>query len=166
MHKTEQALPRARRAQLIVKELANETLVYDEESHEAHCLNQTAAFVWKHCDGRTSVAKMGRLLEQQAKSEVPEQLIWAALEQLEKSHLLEAVASRPAQMNRMSRRELIRRLGIGAAITLPVVVSIVAPTAAEAASTTCSPVGGPCNIDSDCCAPARCNTGIKQCFNP
>lgn len=161
----DQPLPRARRAQLIVKELANETLVYDEESHEAHCLNQTAAFVWRHCDGRTSIAKMGRLLEKQAKTKVPEQLVWSALELLEKSHLLEVPASRPALMEGMSRRELIRRLGIGAALTVPVVVSIVAPTAAEAASTTCVPAGsGPCAVDADCCAPARC--GDNVCFNP
>ena len=160
----DQPLPRARRAQLIVKELANETLVYDEESHEAHCLNQTAAFVWRHCDGRTSIAKMERLLEKQAKTKVPEQIVWSALEQLEKSHLLEAPAPRPMLTAGMSRRELIRRLGIGSALALPVVVSIVAPTAAEAASTTCSSVGGPCSVDADCCAPARCGDG--QCFNP
>jgi hypothetical protein len=161
--KTDQALPRARRAQLIVKKLATETLVYDEESHEAHCLNQTAAFVWRHCDGRTSIAKMGQLLEKQAKTKVPEQLVWSALEQLEKSHLLEGPAFRARQMEGMSRRELIRRLGTGAVLALPVVVSIVAPTAAEAASTTCAPAGDPCNVNADCCAPARCD-GI--CFNP
>lgn len=160
----DQPLPRARRAQLIVKELANETLVYDEESHEAHCLNQTAAFVWRHCDGHTSIAKIERLLEKQLKTKVPEQVVWSALEQLEKSHLLEASAFRPQLLEGMSRRELIHRLGIGAALSLPVVVSIVAPTAAEAASTTCSPVGGPCAVDSDCCAPARC--GVGGCFNP
>lgn len=164
MHKKEQVLPRARRASLIVKELANETLVYDEESHEAHCLNQTAAFVWKHCDGRTSVAKMGRLLDREAQTEVAEQLVWAALEQLERSHLLEGMVQRPARMQGMSRRELIRSLGIGAALALPAVVSIVAPTAAEAASTTCAPVGGKCSVDSDCCAPALCGDG--ECFNP
>jgi Coenzyme PQQ synthesis protein D (PqqD) len=161
----DQPLPRARRAQLIVKELANETLVYDEQSHEAHCLNQTAAFVWRHCDGRTSIAMMGRLLEKQAKTKVPEQLVWSALEQLEKSHLLEGPAFRPILMEGMSRRELIRRLGVGAALTLPVVVSIVAPTAAEAASTTCSPVEGPCSVDSDCCAGLRCSFD-GTCFNP
>ncbi|HVG33093.1 MAG TPA: PqqD family protein [Pyrinomonadaceae bacterium] len=160
----DQPLPRARRAQLIVKELPNETLVYDEESHEAHCLNQTAAFVWRHCDGHTSIAKMGRLLEKQAKTKVPEQLVWSALEQLEKSHLLEGPAPRPMLTEGMSRRELIRRLGIGTALALPVVVSIVAPTAAEAASTTCAPVGGPCSVDADCCSPARCGDG--ECFNP
>ena len=160
----DQPLPRARRAQLIIKELSTETLVYDEQSHEAHCLNQTAAFVWRHCDGRTSIAKVGRLLEKQAGVEVPEQVIWSALEQLERSHLLEGSVSRPAPIEGMSRRELIRRLGIGAALSLPVVVSIVAPTAAEAASTNCSPAGGRCSVHADCCAPARCGDG--KCFNP
>ena len=47
--------PTARRDRLIVRELENETLVYDQANDEAHCLNQTAALVWKHCDGRTTV---------------------------------------------------------------------------------------------------------------
>jgi hypothetical protein len=44
-------LPQARTEGLTVRELAEETLVYDKERHKAHCLNRTAACVWKHCDG-------------------------------------------------------------------------------------------------------------------
>jgi hypothetical protein len=166
LNRTEQPLPRARRANLVVKELTDETLVYDEETHEAHCLNQTAAFVWKHCDGRTSVARLGRLLNQETKTARPEQVVWSAIEQLERSHLLESPVRRPADVPRMSRRELMRGLGIAAAVAVPLVTSIVAPTAAEAASIACSPAGGPCTSDANCCAPARCNVGAGTCFNP
>ena len=40
-------LPRARTSELIVKELPDETLVYDLANDKAHCLNHTAALVWK-----------------------------------------------------------------------------------------------------------------------
>ncbi|MDQ5844969.1 MAG: PqqD family protein, partial [Acidobacteriota bacterium] len=56
------ALPLARQSSLIVKELEDETLVYDQETDQAHCLNETAALVWKNCDGRNSVNEIARLL--------------------------------------------------------------------------------------------------------
>ena len=160
MNRTEQPLPRARRANLVVKELASETLVYDEATHEAHCLNQTAAFVWKHCDGRTSVAQLGRLLNKETKSASPEQLVWSAIQQLEKSHLLESPVLRPADVPRMSRRELMRGLGIAAAVTVPLVTSIVAPTAASAAS--CLGAGAICTGPGQCCTGLACNGGQCQ----
>ena len=160
MNRTGQPLPRARHARLVVRELANETLVYDELSHEAHCLNETAAFVWKHCDGRTSVEKLGRLLDKEMKTARPEQVVWSAIEQLEKSHLLESPVLRPAHVPRMSRRELIRGLGIAAAVTVPLVTSIVAPTAAEAAS--CLGAGATCTSSAQCCTGLACNGGKCQ----
>ena len=51
--------PRARRDGLVIRELNGELLVYDLERHRAHCLNPTAALVFKQCDGRTSPARMG-----------------------------------------------------------------------------------------------------------
>jgi len=58
--KSTATLPRARKDGLVIKELVNETLVYDLERDEAHCLNQTAALVWK-----TTVAKMAGFLGEQ-----------------------------------------------------------------------------------------------------
>lgn len=89
MSSTVRVMPKARQAHLVVEELADETLVYDEDRHEAHCLNQTAAFVWKHCDGRTAVNRMARMLEGEMKAPVSNEVVLFALHQLEKSHLLE-----------------------------------------------------------------------------
>jgi hypothetical protein len=58
-----QPLPFARTHQLIVQEVPDEVLVYDLDRHKAHCLNRTSAIVWKHCDGKTTVAEAKRLLE-------------------------------------------------------------------------------------------------------
>ena len=40
-------LPAAREEGLIIQEMADEVLVYDRERYKAHCLNQTAALVWR-----------------------------------------------------------------------------------------------------------------------
>ncbi len=53
---SKQPLPVARHKNLIVKELPDETLIYDLDSDKAHCLNQTAALVWKNCDGTRSAS--------------------------------------------------------------------------------------------------------------
>jgi len=45
-------LPKARQDKLIVRELPNETLLYDHVSAKAHCLNQTAAW-----SGSTATAR-------------------------------------------------------------------------------------------------------------
>ena len=47
-------LPHARVNELIVRELPEETLVYDQKHDKAHCLNRAAALVWRHCDGQTT----------------------------------------------------------------------------------------------------------------
>ena len=155
-----QPAPKARQRQLIIQEMADETLVYDEGNHKAHCLNQAAAFVWKHCDGRTSVAQITRLMEKQMKVAVTEQVVWHALEQMEKSGLLESPVTRPAQVGLMSRRALVRQIGIAAAITVPLVTSIVAPTATEAQTVPCAGAGQSC-ADRPCCPGFNCD-GI--CF--
>jgi hypothetical protein len=154
--------PLARKEGLLVQELPHEVLVYDSERHKAHCLNPTAALVWKHCDGRTSVSEMARLLEKSlGTSALDEDVVWCALNQLEKDHLLEEKLMWPAGVQPISRRELVRRLGIGAAIAIPLVTSILAPTAAYAGSLPNS--GAVCNSDADCTGGLSCdNTG--HCF--
>jgi hypothetical protein len=84
------ALPRARQASLIIKEVDDETLVYDVEADKAHCLNTTAAQVWKSCDGKTSVKEIATQMSSTDGAPVDESLVWLALDQLEKFKLLDA----------------------------------------------------------------------------
>src|SRR5258708_242168 len=115
---TSKLAPKARKNKLIVKELSNEVLIYDENNHQAHCLNETAALVWKCCDGRTSIAKMTRRLEKQLSVAVPEQTVWLALKQLEGSRLLDMPVTSRARIPHTSRRAVMRTIGI-AAVALP-----------------------------------------------
>jgi len=127
----QQIVPRARKAGLIVKGLNDEVLVYDLERDKAHSLNQSAAFVWKKCNGRRTVAEVAQALGKEFKVPADEQTVWLALEQLSKFYLLEEKVARPAGVPRITRRDMMR-IGAGAAFALPVIISIVAPTAANA----------------------------------
>jgi len=142
--------PRARKDDLIVKEMPDEVLVYDLVRDKAHCLNQTAALVWNYCDGRTSVAKMAGRLGKELNANVDEGVVWLALNQLSKNHLLQERIVPPALMTGINRREMIRALGVAAVVAVPVVTSIVAPTPAQAQS--CLRGGAVCQTPGQCCS--------------
>ena len=149
--------PKARQEGLVVQQLADETLVYDQERFKAHCLNHTAALVWKHCDGNKTTSEIAQALGHEAGSPVDEELVWLALSQLGKSRLLTEQAMMPEGRAGISRREVIRRVGIAAAVALPVVTSIVAPQAAQAIN--CKTSGQMCTTGPQCCSTV-CNAGI------
>jgi hypothetical protein len=152
--KTVKAKPKARVEGVVVRDLAEEVLVYDLDTHKAVCLNSTAAAVWRLCDGRRTAADIRRTLEKTAGGAVPEELVWLALEQLGRDHLLDARVPRPSALVGISRRELIRRVGLTAAVAVPVIASIVAPTSADAAS--CLPQGAACQESAQCCSGLNC----------
>ena len=139
-------MPLARQASLIVKEVDDETLVYDLETDKAHCLNRTAARVWKSCDGRNTVTDIATQLSS-SDAPVEENLIWLALDQLEKFKLLDEAPAKPALLAGLTRRQMVARLGI-AAVALPAIVSIVTPHAYAQASL--RPPGTCCVNPQDC----------------
>jgi hypothetical protein len=144
-------LPLRRRDELIIQQVSDETLVYDERNARAHCLNRAAAEVWERCDGRSSVEQIAASLSSDR------DVVRLAIRKLEKAHLLDSSAD---EQGNISRRDLARRLGLVAA-ALPLVISIVSPTPALAAS--CVPRGGVCGEGNDqqsqvpCCGGRQCN---------
>ncbi len=160
MNTTRALMPRARQDELVVEELPDETLVYDLKRHKANCLNRTAALVWQHCDGQTSVADVAALLEEQLATPTDEAVVWMALDRLGRAHLLSEPVTLPADRAQYSRREVLRTLRRVAGISLlPVVASIVAPRAAAAASCVSSCAGMP---NCSPCQPPGCN---RVCCN-
>ena len=147
--KDRQRKPLARKDGLVIQELPDEVLVYDLDSDRAHCLNQTAAFVWQRCDGRNTTAQIARKLGQQFDCPVDEKIVWLALDQLGRNHLLERQPIPPPALMGMNRRAMVRSLGLAAALAIPVVTSILAPMPAQAA--TCLPSGSPCSDPTQCC---------------
>ncbi|HEY0544523.1 MAG TPA: PqqD family protein [Pyrinomonadaceae bacterium] len=153
--------PLARTEGLIVQRLPDEVLVYDLDRHKAHCLNQTAALVWQHCDGEKNVAQIARRLSKEFKTEVGEEVVYLALEQLGKDHLLAERIPMPQQMQGVSRRDLMRRVGLATAVALPIVISIMSPTAAHAV--TCIASGSPCSTTVVCCSTLATCTPPATC---
>ena len=151
---SEHYLPAARTAKLVVRELADEVLVYDTESHRAHCLNRAAALVWKNCDGGTPVSRIAERVGRQLSSPVPEEVVWLALSRLAELDLLSPAATPGAPPNRISRRGMLRRLGVAAAVSLPLITSVVSPTAAHAQSSV------PCDENTPCPEGQTCIGGL------
>ena len=157
-------MPRAREAGLIVCELEEETLVYDVDTDKAHCLNQTAARIWKHCDGISSMTEICELLSRTMETTVDEKVVWYALEQFNKDRLLEERIEPPAafMIAGMSRRQMVRTLGLAAMVAIPLVTSIVVPTPVQAGAS-CLPGGSSCTPTGiPCCSPNSCLGGICQ----
>jgi hypothetical protein len=157
MKTREQSVPRARKEGLLVQEMPDELLIYDLVRNKAHCLNQTAALVWKRCDGKTSVEQMVRVLEKETESPVDEAVVWIAFDRLAKAHLLQGQARKWPGASGISRREVIRRIGAAAAVSLPLVTSIVAPAAVQAG--TCRASGAACTTGPQCCS-FVCNASV------
>jgi hypothetical protein len=148
--------PVARRSRLVVRELPDEVVVYDRDRHQAHCLNRTAAIVFRNADGRHTISDLAALLGGEDPRGVRETLVGLALERLAEAHLIEGepvAVSAPG----LSRRDVVRRVGLGAAVLLPMVASVLAPTPAEA-SATCATSCAPQQDGTSCTC-----TGVTPC---
>jgi hypothetical protein len=151
----ERQFPRAR-VDCLSQEFYDEVLIYDPQRHLGHCLNSTAAAVLKLCNGSNSSLQIARTLSQQLSAPVDETVVLLALDHLADAHLL-VEAAIPAAVS-PTRRVAIRRIGIAAAIVLPLVTSIAAPTPAHAAS--CLANGLPCSSNGQCCS-GKCGLGSR-----
>jgi hypothetical protein len=159
--KATQSSFRARKEGLLVHPLEDEVLVYDLVRHKAHCLNQASATVWKHCDGKHGAGDLARIAGRELDIPFDEQMVWLALGQLDKARLLEQRITPGSGPAKITRREVIKRVGLAAAVSAPLISSIVSPTPAQAA--TCVPKGGTCTSSLQCCSKV-CNNGTHKCL--
>ncbi len=153
--------PKSRKEDLVVQEANGEVLIYDLRSDKAFCLNETSALVWNACDGNRDVNEIRRDVSKRLNTEADHDLIWLALDQLKQQDLLAAETTPESPLNGLSRREVIKKIGLSSAIALPVVLSLVAPKATMAQ--TCLPngtvAGGPIASGTNCSAP---NQGARD----
>lgn len=119
---------------LVVQTVGKELLVYDLTKHRVFNLNETSALVFNACDGQTSFEALKH------RYELTDDLIHFALRELKTNGLLEDYRS--DYFAGLSRREVVRRIGVTCAAALPLIVGITAPTAANAQSITCTPDAG------------------------
>jgi hypothetical protein len=86
--------------------------------------------VWQHCDGVHSVRDLALLAQDQLGASPSTELVEMTLSTLEKAHLL----SQPVPLrHRLNRREVLKSLGVAAAV-LPAITTIIAPEPALAQS--------------------------------
>jgi hypothetical protein len=125
------SLPQARQDGLLQEAVGQELLLYDQESHTAHCLSPIAACVWRHCDGEHDATELAEL------AGTSEDLVADALHELREKDLL---VTEPQLMESTipgeSRREAIGRVArYGAAAAAgSMIVSATAATPAMASS--------------------------------
>ncbi len=115
--------PTKRYDHLLVQELDGELVIYDQTTNHAHRLNLTAGSVWKACDGQSTTEQIAQRLQLEAA------FVYDALNQLEGANLL--ATSVPHQ--RLTGKQMAG-IAAGVAMLVPVVESLVAPTAAAAGS--------------------------------
>jgi hypothetical protein len=151
------SLPVARDEGLLVENVGDETVVFDADTKEAHCLSALAAVIFAHCDGKRTVEDLARLASEHIHEPVDTSQVMDALAQLEERDLMEPRA--PSQIG-LSRRTMLQRTAAlgGAVAASPLITSIVAPTSAAAVTAGC----GVAPNTVLCCPCGRTGEGNKQ----
>jgi hypothetical protein len=146
--------PTARNKNIVTQQLQKELLLYDLANNKVYCLNETSGLVWQLSDGKKSLTDISRLMREKLKTNVSEDLIWLALEQLKRNDLLANGAEFAINFGGLSRREVIRKVGLASMIAMPLIASVVAPSALSAQSgivslgSSCSPAVSVCQSGS------------------
>jgi len=144
--------PNTRNNEILIQEVAGELLVYDLKTHKAFCLNSTSALVWRRCNGKRTSTQIAVEISREIKTAVEVETVWLALDQLDKEGLLDNGEESESPFTELSRREIIRRVGFGSTIGLPIVSSIIAPRSFVAQS-----LGG---LNSPCTTTPQCTAGL------
>src|SRR5436190_8619129 len=155
--------PVARQTGLVVQEMPDEVLVYDMDTNKAHCLNQSAALVWRSCDGTNSVIDIMRQFETNGGGKVTEDFVWLAIDQLHENGLLENDIT--PRFAGQSRRQVLKTIGLASLVAVPVIASLVAPQNALGAISCACVNPGQCVTMTACPNTQNCNP-LGQCANP
>jgi hypothetical protein len=154
--------PLARTESLVIEDMDDELLIYDELNARAHCLSGDAARVWRACDGTRGTKALAEHLE------LDHDIVLTALSQIENVGLLDQGPS----LNGSTRREFAAKAGkIGVASAMaPMVYSVLAPTPASAATPSVAQClyysaqscDGCSNICGCCCCCQGCSTATQS----
>jgi hypothetical protein len=116
------------RDQLVVEDLGAELMIYDQKRNRAFCLNQRAAFIWQRCDGKTTVGELAAKLAQSSGETIDEKVVQFALQSLFQDGLLEPSTFQPVVPLGMTRRQIMQKIGVRAAVSLPLVAALMVAT--------------------------------------
>lgn len=142
-------LLKPKRIRALTRQLNGELIVYDAQTHKAHCLNETAAIVWQECNGEATVRDITNKLEDKLQSDT-EAIVQFAIMKLDKARLLEKGDALQVEGELWNRRDLLKRIRMVALVAIPVVTTMLVPTPARAAS--CFPLLHSCTSSAQCCS--------------
>ncbi len=130
--------PEARSEGLLVEQVGDELVVFDETTFEAHALKPVAAAVFSAADGNSTVEDLAASVGATLGREVTMSEVDAALSELESVGLM--VEPSETLSEGISRRRLLQ---VGGATAAGVMVSsALVPALAAASPTPCAPSGG------------------------
>ena len=147
--------PVARQNGLVVQEMPEEVLVYDLDTNKAHCLNRSAAFVWKSCDGNNSVSDIVRQFESNGGGKVTEDFVWIAIDQLSENGLLDKQVA--PRFHGQTRRQVLKTIGLASIVAVPVIASLVAPQKALGSISCVCTSNQACLNQPSCQSTSNCN---------
>lgn len=124
-------LPAPRNTDILVQPTSQEVLIYDLETNKAYCLNETSVNIFNACSEQRSFSYL------RDKYNYSDDLIFLALDELKKYNLIEE--NYQSKFNTIDRRNAIKKIGLSTMVAIPIITSIVAPQAIQAAS--CEPDG-------------------------
>jgi hypothetical protein len=125
--------PLARSERLLVENIDDETVIYDEDTKVAHALKPLAAAVFLYADGKNSIAEIAELSSYRLAMTVTEAQVDEAVAELDNCALLDAPELEST--GGVSRREALRRfgaVGVAAGAGTMLISSIAAPMASAA----------------------------------
>lgn len=160
--------PKTRNENIVVQEMENEILIYDLQTEKAFCLNETSAIIYNLCDGKNSVSEISKSSSRIMNQPITEDLVWLALDNFKKDNLLDENKKIEIDFKGLSRRQVIKKVGLASMAALPVIASVVAPNAAMAGSLL--PSCAACTANSECntnnCLSMVCSVGTTNSFAP
>lgn len=170
-----QTKPIRLKSNLLEQELEKELLLYDLKRDKVFCLNETSMIVWNLCDGEKTVEDIRRQVSLQLKTDISDEMIWLALDLLKNEKLLSNHQEITINFSGLSRRAVIKKVGLSTMAALPLVLTILSPNAAAAQSLpVCNPTFCVCS-DLSCislgtvallqtpCVAEACNGGGVNC---
>src|SRR5687767_6707565 len=131
--------PQARSSGLLERAVDDDVVVYDLETEDAHLVTPTTLGIWRRCDGTVRIQDFVDELTPVHGAEAAEHLVWQAMSELHRAALIEDDLVFP-NVSGISRRNLLRKIGIGI-VAIPVITTISASAAAAAVTGATCPAG-------------------------
>ncbi len=136
-------LPKIRTENLLEQNLEKETLIYDLAINKALKLNETSTIIYKACSENQTFDELKR------KHKFTDEIIYFALDELKESNLIND-ENYVSPFAGISRREVIKKVGLTSIVALPIITGLIAPKAVNAASSCPDPFSGIGLIPNGC----------------